>query len=178
MLSLKSTDSTLIAWTSPLQFRQPLTASLDELERQAHAAAASTRTVMDYRNHCNACVGCGCWCCRYAKPSSLVECTGMRMVGLCEEIVDYPDPRTEHFDVLMPVDSVERPKHNYDRDPVESLDSKGSCPLNFCAMPCPFLHRLMVPAPMPALTSASACRQIQLTNCRQTYEVSLACFPS
>ena len=57
------------------------------------------------------------------------------MVGLCEEIVDYPDPRTEHFDVLMP---VERPKHNYDRDPVESLDSRVlSFELRRPAMPLP-----------------------------------------
>ena len=110
-------------------------ASLDELERQAHAAAASTRTVMHFRNHCNACVRCGRWCCRYAKPSGLVECTGMRMVGLREEFVDHPDPRTDHFDVRMP---VERPKHNYDRDPVEPLDSRAlSFELRRPAIPLP-----------------------------------------
>ena len=57
------------------------------------------------------------------------------MVGLREEFIDHPDPRTDHFDVRMP---VERPKHNYDRDPVEPLDSRAlSFELRRPAIPLP-----------------------------------------
>ena len=57
------------------------------------------------------------------------------MVGLREEFIDHPDPRTDHFDVRMP---VERPKHNYDRDPVEPLDSRAlSFELRCPAIPLP-----------------------------------------
>ena len=96
--------------------------SISAIDKQAHAAAASTKTVMHFRNHCDACVRCGRHCCRFAKPSGLVECTGMRMVALQEQYADHPDPRTEHFDVRIP---VERPKHNYNRDPIEPLDSRA-----------------------------------------------------
>ena len=98
-----------------------IAAAMCDLELHSNAAAASTRTVMHFLNHCDACVRCGKRCCRYAKPSGLVECTGMSMVRLGEEFEDHPDPRTLHFDVEPP---VERPKHDYARDPIEPLDSR------------------------------------------------------
>ena len=43
------------------------------------------------------------------------------MVGLREEFVDHTDSRTDHFDARMP---VERPKHNYERGPLNELDAR------------------------------------------------------
>ena len=93
----------------------------NDLEQHSNTAAASTKTVMHFFNHCDACVKCGRTCCRFAKPSGLMECTGMSMVSLKEEFADHPDPRTQHFDVCLP---EERPKHDYGQDPIEPLDSR------------------------------------------------------
>ena len=92
-----------------------------DLEADSNTAAASTRTVMHFLHHCNACVKCGRACCRYAKPSGLVECTSMSMVALKPEFADHHDPRERHFDVCRP---TERPQHNYARDPIEPLDAR------------------------------------------------------
>lgn len=96
-------------------------ANISDLENLANKAAASTKTVMHYLNHCDACVKCGRTCCRFAKPSGLTECTGMLLVALEEGFEDHPDPRTRHFQVRRP---EERPKHNYAVDPIEPLDSR------------------------------------------------------
>jgi hypothetical protein len=98
-----------------------IAAAISDLELHSNAAAASTRTIMHFMNHCDACVRCGKQCCRFAKPSGLVERTGMSMVRLQEDFADHPDPRTRHFDVEPP---VERPKHDYARDPIEPLDAR------------------------------------------------------
>ena len=72
--------------------------------------------------------------------AGLVECSGMSMVGLKEEFADHPDPRTQHFDVLRP---VERPKHNYARDPIEPLDAR------------PLVFEMKRPAIRPASSNGS-----------------------
>ncbi len=114
--------------------------NLADLERDANTAAASTRTVMHFMNHCDACVRGGRSCCRLAKPSGLVECTGMSMVALKEEFADHPDPRTRHFDVTCP---EERPKHDYAQDPIEPLDSR------------PLVFEMKRPSIMPTLLHGS-----------------------
>ena len=95
--------------------------NIDQLQHEAGMTAASTKTCMHFRKHCDACVKCGRTCCRFAKPSGLVECTGMRMVSLHEDHADNLDPRSEHFVVQTP---VELPKHDYMRDPIEPLDAR------------------------------------------------------
>ena len=95
--------------------------NIDQLEHHANTTAASTTTCMHFRKHCDACVKCGRTCCRFAKPSGLVECTGMRMVSLHEDHAYNVDPRSEHFVVQTP---IELPKHDYTRDPIEPLDAR------------------------------------------------------
>lgn len=104
-----------------------------DLEESANMAAASTKTVMHFFNHCDACVRCGRRCCRFAKPSGLMECTGVSMVALKDDCADIADPRTEHFEVCRP---KERPKHNFAVDPIEPMDNR---PLVF-EMKRPAIH--------------------------------------
>ena len=96
-------------------------ANISDLESLAYQAAALTKTVMHFFNHCDACVKCGRTCCRFAKPSGLSECTGMRLVALMVEYAEHPDPCTRHFEVRRP---EERPQHNYAVDPIEPIDSR------------------------------------------------------
>ena len=126
--------------------------SIVQLEHNANITAASTKTCMHFRKHCNACVKCGRTCCRFAKPSGLVECTGMRMVSLHEDHADNPDPRSEHFVEQIP---VELPKHDYTRDPIEPLDAR---PIVFEILRPP--ARVRVPPP-----NASESSRFHLKDC-------------
>ena len=118
---VSETQKTPLATPRPDFSSQIPPANISDLESLANKAAASTKTVMHFINHCNACVKCGRTCCRFAKPSGLTECTGMRLVALREEFADHPDPRTRHFEVRRP---EERPKHNYAVDPIEPMDPR------------------------------------------------------
>jgi hypothetical protein len=103
--------------------------TIGELEAVSHASAASTHTVMHRRHHADSCVRCGRRCCRYAKPSGLLECTGMRLITIREdaELTEHePKPsrkdlRQEDFEVLAP---TERPLHDYDQDPFQPLNAR------------------------------------------------------
>ena len=53
--------------------------TINELEAVSQASAASTHTVLHRRHHTDSCVRCGRRCCRYAKPSGLMDCTN----GVC-----------------------------------------------------------------------------------------------
>ena len=149
MLSLKSTESTLIAWTSPPQFRQPAWMSsrgrpmllLLQPGRSCIFVITATRAsgvavgavVMPNLPVSSNARGCAWWA--FARSLLITRILGLTISTFgCL----WSAPSTTTTGIRL------------------SPWTQGPCPLSFGALPYPFLHRLMVPAPMPALTSASA----------------------